>query len=99
MKILKIKEVINGNFAIKEEKGRILYDVLKENLENDEKLTLDFSDIIASTTRFFNVSLGLLYKDFPENIVDDIKIENINSIINSQLEVSKNGSKEFYGIK
>lgn len=99
MKILKIKEVINGNFAIKEEKGRILYDVLKENLENDEKLTLDFSDIIASTTRFFNVSLGLLYKDFPENIIDDIKIENINSVINSQLEVSKNGSKEFYRIK
>lgn len=98
-KILKIKEIINGHFAIKEEKGKILYKFLKENLDKENDLVLDFSEIVASTTRFFNVSLGLLYKDFPDDIVDSIQIINANSIIISQLEVSKNGSKEFYKIK
>ena len=32
MKKLNVKEIINGKFAIKEEKGKILYEILKENL-------------------------------------------------------------------
>ncbi|WP_232052999.1 STAS-like domain-containing protein [Leptotrichia hofstadii] len=34
---------------------------------------LDFSGIEASTTRFFNVSIGKLYGEFSEETIDNIK--------------------------
>lgn len=98
--IINIKQIIDTKFAIKEEKGNILYDKLKELLEQEEKdITLDFSDITASTTRFFNVSVGKLYSEFPFEIVDNIKIKNANHLLYSRLEVSKIGAKEFYSPK
>lgn len=99
-RIIKVKDVINSKFAIKEDKGKILYKLLQESLVKNEKIILDFEDIIASTTRFFNVSIAILYKDFSKEIVENnIEIKNTNSVLNSQLEVSKNGAKEFYRIK
>ncbi|WP_339013975.1 STAS-like domain-containing protein [Fusobacterium animalis] len=99
-RIIKVKDVINSKFAIKEDKGRILYKLLQESLGKNEKIILDFEDITASTTRFFNVSIAMLYKDFSKEVVENnIEIKNTNSVLNSQLEVSKNGAKEFYRIK
>lgn len=94
--IFNVKKIINSKFAIKEDKGNILYSQLKENLEKKENIELDFSEIVASTTRFFNVSLGKLYGEFPEKVVDNIKISNANKVVANQIEVSKNGSKDFY---
>lgn len=92
-----VKKTINTKFAIKEEKGNILYNELKKALEQGIKdIVLDFSEISASTTRFFNVSIGKLYGDFSEKEVDDIKVENANTVVTNQMEVSKNGSKDFY---
>lgn len=92
-----VKKTINTKFAIKEEKGNILYNELKKALEQGIKdIVLDFSEISASTTRFFNVSIGKLYGDFPEKEVDNIKVENANTVVTNQMEVSKNGSKDFY---
>ena len=82
---------------VKEEKGNILYNELKKALEQGIKdIVLDFSEISASTTRFFNVSIGKLYGDFSEKEVDNIKVENANTVVTNQMEVSKNGSKDFY---
>lgn len=92
-----VKKTINTKFAIKEEKGNILYNELKKALEQGIKdIVLDFSEISASTTRFFNVSIGKLYGDFSEKEVDNIKVENANTVVANQMEVSKNGSKDFY---
>ena len=92
-----VKKTINTKFAIKEEKGNILYNELKKELEQGIKdIVLDFSEISASTTRFFNVSIGKLYGDFSEKEVDNIKVENANTVVTNQMEVSKNGSKDFY---
>lgn len=92
-----VKKTINTKFAIKEEKGNILYNELKKALEQGIKdIVLDFSEISASTTRFFNVSIGKLYGDFSEKEVDNIKVENANTVVTNQMEVSKNGSKDFY---
>ena len=94
---INVKELIKTEFAIKEEKGNVLYEKLKKILsEENEYIVLDFSDITASTTRFFNVSISKLYSDFPFDTIDSIKITNANKVIESQLEVSKNGAKEFY---
>lgn len=92
-----VKKTINTKFAIKEEKGNILYNELKKALEQGIKdIVLDFSEISALTTRFFNVSIGKLYGDFSEKEVDNIKVENANTVVTNQMEVSKNGSKDFY---
>ena len=91
-----VKKTINTKFARKEEKGNILYNELKKALEQGIKdIVLDFSEISASTTRFFNVSIGKLYGDFSEKEVDNIKVENANTVVTNQREVSKNGSKDF----
>ena len=37
-RIIKVKDVINSKFAIKEDKGRILYKLLQESLGKNEKI-------------------------------------------------------------
>lgn len=92
-----VKKTINTKFAIKEEKGNILYNELKKALEQGIKdIVLDFSEISLIYYKIFNVSIGKLYGDFSEKVVDNIKVENANTVVTNQMEVSKNGSKDFY---
>lgn len=93
---INVKELIRTEFAIKAEKGEILYNELEKWIKKNEEIVLDFDGIEASTTRFFNVSIGKLYGEFPEKTVDEIKISNANKVVANQIEVSKNGSKDFY---
>lgn len=94
--IIKIKEVLKTEFAIKDKKGEELYEIINKNIKNDNTVVLDFSDIIASTTRFFNLSLGKLYGEYNFEIVDNIKVENANKVVYNQYEVAKNGAKKYY---
>ena len=87
---INVKELIHTEFAIKAEKGEILYNELEKWIKKD------FDGIEASTTRFFNVSIGKLYKKYSSDIVEGIKIENANLVAKKQMEVSKNGSRAFY---
>ena len=43
-RIIKVKDVINSKFAIKEDKGRILYKLLQESLGKNEKIILKSVD-------------------------------------------------------
>lgn len=93
---INVKELIHTEFAIKAEKGEILYSELEKWIKKNEEIILDFDGIEASTTRFFNVSIGKLYKKYSSDIVEGIKIENANLVAKKQMEVSKNGSRAFY---
>lgn len=97
--IIKVKDLIKSKFAIKAEKGEILHKKLHKALIENDEVILDFDGIEASTTRFFNVSVGKMYGEFPEKIVDNIKINNASTILLNQMEVSKNGAKNFYSSK
>lgn len=96
---INVKELIKTEFAIKAEKGEILHKELEKGIKKNEEIVLDFSGIEASTTRFFNVSIGKLYGEFSEETIDNIKINNANEVVANQIEVSKNGSKIFYSSK
>lgn len=98
MKII-VKKIINTEFAIKEENGNILFNKIKEYLESNDKIVLDFQGITASTTRFFNVSIGKLYENYPYSQIDDIKIENANIFLKKQYEVAVDGAKNYFKTK
>ncbi len=61
MKTLKIKDIIQSNSAILDETGELVFKKIKENIENDEPVILDFTGIDTMTTAFLNLAIGQLY--------------------------------------
>lgn len=82
---LKIKEIINSNFAIKSEKSLILAKKIK-NQSNENEIILNFDGIESSTTRFFTEC----FKELDSNLFKKIKIKNSTHFIDNQIEVAKN---------
>ena len=75
---LKIKEIINSNFAIKSEKSFFL--------AKEKEIILNFDGIESSTTRFFTEC----FKELDSNLLKKIKIKNSKHFIDNQIEVAKN---------
>lgn len=82
---LKIKEIINSNFAIKSEKSFFLAKEIK-NQSKEKEIILNFDGIESSTTRFFTEC----FKELDSNLFKKIKIKNSNHFIDNQIEVAKN---------
>ncbi|WP_068449233.1 STAS-like domain-containing protein [Caviibacter abscessus] len=95
MKII-VKYLINTKFAIKERKANILFEKIIECLQTNEIVVLDFQGISATTTRFFNLSIGKLYENYPHSQIDNIQIENANNFTKKQYEVAVYGAKNYY---
>lgn len=92
--IINVKDVLNTNFAIRDEKSEELYKIINDNIKNNNRdIILDFYGIETSTTRFFDLLLDKLY--FTNNIatIDNITIKNANDVICSQYEIAKKGAK------
>ena len=61
MKTLNIAEIINNKSAILDETGQIVFQKIKEYVEKDEPVILDFTGIEILTTAFLNIAIGQLY--------------------------------------
>lgn len=54
---------ITGRNAISMQKGNLIYEILKLNCKNKEKVILDFDGVSLFASPFFNASVGHLLKD------------------------------------
>jgi len=82
---LKIKEIINSNFAIRSDKSLILAKKIK-NQSNEKEIILNFIGIESSTTRFFTEC----FKKLDSNLLKKIKTKNSNHFIDNQIQIAKN---------
>ena len=84
---LKIKEIINSNFAIRSDKSLILAKKIKnQSNENEKEIILNFIGIESSTTRFFTEC----FKKLDSNLLKKIKTKNSNHFIDNQIQIAKN---------
>lgn len=99
MKIL-VKDIINSNFAISDEKGIILYKKIISELSNQNLIELDFSGIVTTISTFFNTSYGLLFKDYPKEVIKrKIRFLNIKEITKMQIDAVEEIAIKFYSKK
>lgn len=61
MKILNVKNIINKDQATIRTDGNILFDAIKEELDKNEFIEVDFSGIIMTISSFLNAAIGNLY--------------------------------------
>lgn len=96
MRIL-VKNIIDSNFAISDEKGIILYEKIISEMPNNDLIELDFSGITTTISTFFNTSYGLLFKTYSkEEIKSKIKFINIKEITKMQIEAVEEIAINFY---
>lgn len=92
-----VKETILSTLALSEEKGSILYNKIKENIEKNELIELDFGNINKTITTFFNTSYGKLYDDFSVDFVENhIKFLNTKEITDLQIKIVKENAINYY---
>jgi hypothetical protein len=95
--IVKIYDIMPNNNAVSYDQSEILYDLLKENFENEECITIDFENITVVSSPFFNGSIGLLLKDIKiEELQKKIKIVNISDDAKSILNIVIKNALEYY---
>ncbi|MEI4352233.1 STAS-like domain-containing protein [Streptococcus suis] len=76
MKTLKIYDIIQSHSAILSETGEIVFQKIKEYIDQDEAVTLDFTGIEILTTAFLNLAVGQLYDLKPiDTLTNLVKIK------------------------
>ncbi len=61
MQILLVKDVIGDSLAVTSEKGERVFNIIKENIENNQITLLDFEGITDLISAFSNTAIGQLY--------------------------------------
>lgn len=76
-----IKELLGGDIAISMAKGKNLYDLLLQNINNHDKIILDFDGVTIFASPFFNASIGYLLKDFDiKDLQLKLSFTNLNGV-------------------
>ncbi|WP_270599526.1 STAS-like domain-containing protein [Clostridium baratii] len=80
MKVIKVKDVISSEFAVSPEDGDIIFNIIKSELDSQEKIAIDFQEIDLMTTAFLNNAIGKLYNIYNTQVLNEyIEIKNISS--------------------
>lgn len=61
MQTIFVKDVIGDTLAVTSEKGEKVFVILKHNIENKTRTTLDFDGITDLISAFSNTAIGQLY--------------------------------------
>jgi hypothetical protein len=93
---IKLSELIGKN-TVSMEQGRILYTVLIENIEKEDVISIDFSDLSVIASPFFNASISLLLKDHSISyVLDKVKMVEIPDYAKSILNESFSNAVNYY---
>ena len=76
-----VKKIINTEYAVAPEDGVIVFEELKNLLDqNIDPIIVDFEGITRTTTAFFNSSLAIFLKDFSsEELNNHFQFKNLTS--------------------
>ena len=101
MKIINVKDVIKNTIAMSTEDGEKLFNVIYENLKNQEKVCLSFKDIDILISHFLNEAIGKQYAKFKNwEILDkvieykDLDKDDLDLLINKVIPTAKNHFKD-----
>lgn len=93
---VKISDV--SRYAMTEEDGIKLRNIIIEEIEKDNNVTLDFSNITLFATPFFNSSIGFMYLKLNEEYDKRIFVTNLTTLGETTYQHSiDNAKKSLYG--
>lgn len=100
MKKIKIKELINSDYAVSMQTGSILNKELVNIWDIEDVIELNFEDLKVIASPFFNASISYLLKDRQLNeIQQKLKFENLPSYARAILNQSIGNALEIYNKK
>ncbi|MDO4568807.1 MAG: STAS-like domain-containing protein [Planctomycetia bacterium] len=65
---IKVKDVV-GDYCITWSDGDALYGLIRDSLNRNERVVLDFLGIKLFASPFFNFSIGKLFNDFSKEYI------------------------------
>jgi len=97
---INIFNVINSPFCISPEDGQKIYGLIVNALKDGKDIQLSFLNITMVITAFLNEAIGVLYKDFPQETIDNIEFidisEDFKEAFYASLEKVKTGAPIYY---
>lgn len=99
MENINIAAIIGGNIAVSTSDGEIVFSNLSKQLNEKEKISLDFANISILTTAFLNAAIGQLYNgnNYPTNFLNEhLKIINVRDIDKPLFSLVITRAKEYY---
>lgn len=70
-----IKDVLKTSLAVSADKAQYISRLLKEKVDNQEEVILDFSGIRSLTSAFLNIGVGKLYGTQKEQYEKVVKVD------------------------
>lgn len=97
---INVFNVINSPFCIEPEAGRKVYNLIAAALKEDKKVQLSFLNVSMVITAFLNEAIGVLYKDFDAEKIEQIEYINVSEDLKEAFEASldkvKSGAPVYY---
>lgn len=97
---LDVALLINSPSALTREQGTVIYTQIVKNLNDGNKVILDFHNIESLITPFLNVSIGKLYETFNSTQLNhQLEIKNAPDGTNSKFQMVIANAKQYYANK
>lgn len=100
MVVIKVTDVIGSKFCTSPSVGDVLFEKIQPLVSNSQEFTLDFSDVRVVNTTFLNHAIGLLYKQFEINTLENcMVISNTKPLFDEQIKLVKNNALQSHSQK
>lgn len=89
---IEINNFAQGDTAVSYDEGKKCYELIKQSLQDKEKIFLDFDGVNYVITAFLNPIIGDLIMENGEDVMKKIEIENANIDILKKIKIVKEGA-------
>lgn len=97
MKEIMIKDKISSKFAVSYEMAEKCFPEIKESMEVEGSVVLNFKGVSIISSPFLSGTIGLLVKDYPvEKIKEKVKLINLPEGVDSTISLVLKNSASFY---
>ncbi len=86
---ISVKNIINSTVAAFHSDGLMVYPHLEKAAQQNENITISFQGLEHCSTQFLNASVGKLYLQFDEHLVDSILHYDYGQLPNLQAKIAE----------